>query len=691
MSVFPQGFTRRLHRAGVARVQFAYHWHSDERQFELEVLGEDGQALTLPPELEGEIREAVWNADLGTFGTYLWDLASGEVVPFGQLTYLTGDVLGGTYQVTFTGDPEETLAARITPDPRRVQVDAWVTSPDPQIREAVAGNRSVPDDWVTPLHGDLDPSVSWTMRDRPHRTLPLSKQQKEAGNPATLPRALDTLARSGWAQVRRAVAANPSTPGRTLADLAGDPEWRVRLAVLTNLSVGDDVRSALLAFFSGADVTLRRLTAREEPISPDLMSMYAADPDPTVRAAVMGRPDLPGDLLQKMKSDPHRLVQETLTCRPENGLEEEDPFDESWPPEEQWRVAQMPGNGELWGRHDLQMLALAPNLLPELRALFLTQPGMYWALLCRDDVTDDEVLHMARSGPANEWVVRLPDRTFPPAFFRTLLPQLNESEQRALVTRSDLPADVREELLTHGSPAVRASMAEKGALDEPLARRLAADPLDWVAEMLLRNPTLPPAVAREVLTRLGPGALNPFIHTKESLPPELLGVYAEVATGDVLVNLAANPGTPPLPIIEQLRALGADGILPLLSDPTTPPGMLARLVGTEHDLLLVRHPNFTADHLHALITQSVRRHRFWNSSYGDEHRRITELLHVMLSSPLMTSDLWDTLVTTQHLNGEQRAMIASRTDLPEFIAHRLKEDPVQAVARAVRRDLWPDL
>ncbi|OOV15029.1 hypothetical protein [Deinococcus sp. LM3] len=690
MSVFPQDFTRRLQRAGVGRVQFAYHWHSDERHLDLEVLDEDGQALTLTSELEGEIREAVWNADLGTFGTYLWDLASGEVMPFGQLTYLTGDVLGGTYQVTFTGDPEETLAARSTPDPTRAQVNAWVASPDPKLRVAVAGNLSVPDAWVTPLLGDLDPLVVQVMAARPGRAPLLSTHLTDAGNPMTLPRALDTLARSEWAQVRRAVAANPSTPGRTLADLAGDPEWRVRLAVLTNLSVGDDVRSALLAFFSGADENLRRTVARNEPIPPDLLGAYATDPDPTVRAAVMGRADLPGDLLQKMKSDPHRLVQEALTYRPENGLEEEDPFDESWPPEEQWRVAQMPGNGELWGRYDLQMLAWAPNLLPEIRALFLTQPGMYWALLCRDDVTDDEVLHMARSGPANEWVVRLPDRTFPPAFFRTLLPQLNESEQRELVTRSDLPADVREELLTHGSPAVRASMAEKGALDEPLARRLAADPVDWVAKMLLRNRTLPPGVAREVLAHLGPGVLNPYIHTTE-LPPELLGVYAEVATGDVLVNLAANPCTPPLPIIEQLRSLEADGILPLLSDPTTPPGMLARLVGTEHDLLLVRHPNFTADHLHALITQSVRRHRFWNSSYGDEHRRITELLHVMLSSPFMTSDLWDTLVTTQLLNGEQRAMIASRTDLPEFIARRLKEDPVQAVARAVRRDLWPDL
>ncbi|GGR47929.1 hypothetical protein GCM10008959_06410 [Deinococcus seoulensis] len=690
MSVFPQDFTRRLQRAGVGRVQFAYHWHSDERHLDLEVLDEDGQALTLTSELEGEIREAVWNADLGTFGTYLWDLASGEVMPFGQLTYLTGDVLGGTYQVTFTGDPEKTLAARSTPDPTRAQVNAWVASPDPKLRVAVAGNLSVPDAWVTPLLGDLDPLVVQVMAARPGRAPLLSTHLTDAGNPMTLPRALDTLARSEWAQVRRAVAANPSTPGRTLADLAGDPEWRIRLATLSNPSVGDDVRSALLAFFSGADVNLRRTVARNEPIPPDLLGAYATDPDPTVRAAVMGRADLPGDLLQKMKSDPHRLVQEALTYRPENGLEEEDSFDESWPPEEQWRVAQMPGNGELWGRYDLQMLAWAPNLLPEIRALFLTQPGMYWALLCRDDVTDDEVLHMARSGPANEWVVRLPDRTFPPAFFRTLLPQLSESEQRELVTRSDLPADVREELLTHGSPAVRASMAEKGALDEPLARRLAADPVDWVAKMLLRNRTLPPGVAREVLAHLGPGVLNPYIHTTE-LPPELLGVYAEVATGDVLVNLAANPCTPPLPIIEQLRSLGADGILPLLSDPTTPPGMLARLVGTEHDLLLVRHPNFMADHLHALITQSVRRHRFWNSSYGDEHRRITELLHVMLSSPFMTSDLWDTLVTTQLLNGEQRAMIASRTDLPEFIARRLKEDPVQAVARAVRRDLWPDL
>ncbi|NTX99875.1 hypothetical protein [Deinococcus sp. JMULE3] len=693
MSVFPQGFTRRLQRAGVARVQFTYHWHSDERQFELEVLGEDGQALTLPPELEEGIREAVWNeavwnADLSTFGTYLWDLASGDVVPFGQLTYLTGNSLGGTYEVTFTGNPEEVLAARSTPDPTRSQVNAWVTSPDPQIRAAVAGNRSVPDDWVTPLHGDLDPSVSWTMRDRPGRTLPLSKQEMEAGNPATLPRVLDTLARSEWAQVRRAVAANPSTPGRTLTDLAGDPEWRVRLAVLNNPSAAEDVRSALLTLFRGADVTLRRMAARAESVPLDLLSTYATDPDPSVRAAVMGREDLLGDLLNHLKDDPHSLVKEAYDLREDET--KEDPFDPSWPPEEQWRVARAAGGG-LELRHDLDSLAQAPNLLPDVRDVLRTLPGAISSLLRRDDLRDDELMDMLGNGPLPVWA--LPRRPLPPEFLRTLWAQLGADEQgqQSLAGRPDLPPDVRDALLNSGGVAVRGAMAVGAPLDEPLARRLASDPVDWVAETLLRNRTLPPVVAREVLARLGPDVLNPYFHTREPLPPDLLGVYAEVATGNVLVNLAANPTTPSLPIIEQLRASGPDGIRPLLTDPTTPPEMLARLVGTAHDLLLVQHPNFTADHLRALITQGIHSFRFWKRGHGEEHQRITELLHAMLDSPFMTPDLWDQLISVRAMNWELRQAVASRTDLPEFIARRLKEDPVQAVADAVRRDLWPDL
>jgi len=680
VSVFPQGFTRRLQRAGVGRVQFAYHWHSDERHLDLVILGPDGQPSDTLLELEGAIQAAIYEAcPVVGYGTYLWDLASGEVVPFGQLTYLTGDVLGGTYQVTFTGDPEETLAARGTPDPTRAQVDAWVASPDPKLRVAVAGNRSVPDDWVTQLHGDLDPLVVQVMAARPGRAPLLSTHLTDAGNPMTLPRVLDTLARSEWAQVRRTVAANPSTPGRTLADLARDPEWRVRLAVLDNPSVGDDVRPALLTFFSGADVTLRCLAAREESISPDLLSMYAADPDPTVRAAVMGRSDLPGDLFQLLASDPHGLVQEALAYGPDHELEV--PFDESWPPEEQWRIALMPRGGDSWIRNDLDALAHAPNLLPELRALFLTQPRMYFSLMWRPDLTDDDLLVMAQGGASSEWLRLLPGRPLPADFFRKLLPRLNEYERGVLVMRPDLPADVLEELLSHCSPTTWADMAEKGVLNEPLARRLAADPAEWLAGRLLANPTLPPAVAREVLDRLGPGVLNPYIHTTERLPPELLGVYAEVATGDVLVNLAANPGTPPLPIIEQLRSLGPDAALNLLGDPTTPPEMLARLVGTGHDLLLVRHPNFTADHLRAVITQGVRRH----NRYGSEH------VAALLDSPFMTPDLWDTLVSVPHLDWQQRAMVAARPDLPAFIARRLKDDPVQTVARAVRRDLWPDL
>ncbi|MFN4249816.1 hypothetical protein [Deinococcus sp.] len=685
MSVFPAGFTRRLHRAGVGRVQFAHHWHSDEMQLELEVLDEDGQALTLPPELEGAIREAIDSADLGGYGAYLWDLASGEVVPFGQLSYLTGDSLGGTYQVTFSGDPEEVLAARSTPDPTREQVDTWVASPDPQIREAVAGNLSVSDDWVTPLYGDLDPSVVQIMEDRPRLTLPPSAHLTEAGNPVTLPRTLDTLARSEWAQVRRAVAANPSTPGRTLADLAGDPEWRVRLAVLKNPSVGEDVRSALLAFFGGADVNLRRTVARNEPIPPDLLGAYATDPDPTVRAAVMGRADLPAELLEHLRADPHPLVQEAHAYR-QDGTDEE-PFDPSWPPEEQWRVVGQLREGR--GGSGLSDLTRTPNLLPEIRAALLGHPAAAYGLLQRQNLTDAELLVMAGHGPLP--VRALPDRPLAAEFFRKLLPGLGAYDQGELAERTDLPPDVRDTLLNSNNGQVRRNMAQKAPLDEPLARRLASDPEAWVAWALLENPTLPPAVAREVLTRLGPGALNPFIHTKESLPPELLGVYAEVATGDVLLNLATNPTTPPLPIIEQLRALGLDAVLILLTDPTTPAAMLARLVGTAHDLLLVRHPNFTEDHLRALITQSVHSHRFWNSSYGEENRRITELLHAMLSSPFMTPDLWDTLVSVQHLRWEMRVTVASRTDLPEFIARRLKEDPVQVVADAVREDLWPDL
>ncbi|GGR90643.1 hypothetical protein [Deinococcus sedimenti] len=684
MSVFPQGFTRRLQRAGVTRVQFAYHWHSDEMQLELEVLGEDGQALTLPPELQGEIREGIYRADLGGYRTYLWDLASGEVVPFGQLTYLTGDSQDGTYQVTFTGDPQETLAAHSTPGPTREQVDAWVTSPDPQVRAAVAGNRSVPDDWVTPLHGELDPSVAWAMRDRPRRTLSLSKQQTEAGNPATLPRTLDTLARSQWAQVRRAVAANPSTPGRTLTDLAGDPEWRVRIAVLNNPSVGEDVRSALLTFFRGAGVNLRRTAARDEPVPPDLLNTYAADPDPTVRAAVMDRADLPAALLDHLKADPHPLVQEARGYRRDKTGEA--PFDSSWPPEEQWRVIQT-AEEDRWGRNAIWSLAQAPNLLPEVRDVLRTQPGAFAALLKRDDLTDAELMNMLGYGSLPVWA--LPIRPLAAEFFQKLLPKLGEYEQGELAERPDLPPDVRDTLLNSNNVEVQLNMAQKAPLDEPLAHRLASDPEAWVARALLENPTLPPAVAREVLARLGPDTLNPYIHTKEPLPPDLLGVYAEVATGDVLLNLAANPVTPPLPIIEQLRALGPDALPTLLTDPTTPPGMLARLVGTAHDLLLVHHPNFNADHLRALITQSIRSPRFWNA-FGEEERRNSVLIHAMLSSPFMTPDLWDTLVSVPHLDWQQRAMVAARPDLPEFIARRLKDDPVQTVARAVRRDLWPD-
>ncbi|GHG15023.1 hypothetical protein GCM10017784_01910 [Deinococcus indicus] len=685
MSVFPAGFTRRLHRAGVSRVQFAYHWHSDETQLELEVLDEDGQALTLPPELEGEIREAIDSADLGGYGTYLWDLASGEVMPFGQLSYLTGDSLGGTYQVTFSGDPEEVLAARSTLDPTREQVNAWVASPDAKLRVAVAGNLSVPDAWVTPLYGDLDPSVVQIMEDRPRITLPLSAHLTEAGNPMTLPRTLDTLARSEWAQVRRAVAANPSTPGRTLADLAGDPEWRIRLAVLKNPSVGDDVRSALLAFFSGADVNLRRTVARNEPIPPNLLGAYATDPDPTVRAAVMGRADLPAELLEHLRADPHPLVQEAHAYR-EDGTDKE-PFDPSWPPEEQWRVVGQLREGR--GGSGLSDLTRTPNLLPEIRAALLGHPAASYGLLQRQDLTDAELFVMAGYGPLPVWA--LPDRPLAAEFFRKLLPGLDEYDQGELAERPDLPPDVRDTLLNSHNGQARRNMAQKAPLDEPLARRLASDPEDWVTWALLENPTLPPSVAREVLARLGPGALNPYIHTGESLPPELLGVYAEVATGDVLVNLAANPATPSLPIIEQLRALGPDAVPTLLSDPTTPPTLLARLVGTVHDLLLVRHPNFTADHLRALVMQGIHWFRFLNRGHGEEHQRITELLHVMLDSPFMTPDLWDQLISVQAMNWELRQSAVSRTNLPEFIARRLLEDPVQAVANAVRRDLWPDL
>lgn len=670
----PAGFASRLARMGVARVHLAYFWHEDETRYEIQAKGSQGQAVTLTPGLQREVEEAVANADLPGDGAYLWDLDTGVITPFGGVGYLEGDAELGTYVVSFDGDEAAVMDAAVAKAPTTAQVQAWISHPDVSVRRAVAANRAIPDSWLSPLHGDLDNDVVRLMAGRDGRGA-VVQATRQAHDPLTLPRVLEALGHSDWATVRLAVARNPSTPARLLRELAQAPQWPFPLAVLNNASCPPDLRGPLLETLGGITaVETQHDIARRREAPWALLVRWLGSPDPFLRARIAEHANTPDDELKALSMDPDDTVR-TAVRRRRRQQGRPTPYDPAWPPEEQWRVARSGDNEEA-----LRALGEAPNLDPAVRTFLLAQPEGWTAVVHRPDVTEADLLNLLNARPVQLW--RFNGRAeLPPAVLRRLAEQHNPDGRAEVAGWPGLPHDLVLTLAHDPVPEVRRAIAEQQGLTPDLAQTLADDPLPWVAECLLRNPTLPPAVARSVLTRVGPGALNPYLHTQDPLPAPLLEVYSAFATGETLLALAHNPRTPSSPLVNELRALGHTALEVLIARPATPPATLARLVVSPHDQALIQHPNCTAAVLRELITQRVKRFSFWNS-LGNEAQLVPDLL----SSPLLTSDLWDLLVRVENLQADTRAQVAAHPDLPHFIALRLAEDPVGAVVDALRRN-----
>ncbi|PTA69091.1 hypothetical protein [Deinococcus arcticus] len=669
----PAGFARKLARLGVARVRLAYLWHEDEMRYEVQALDGQGRAVPLDHDTRREVEEAVEHADLPSQSAYLWDLSTGVITPFGEVTYLAGDSLNGTYTVRFEGNEELVLAVAAATAPSQAQVQEWVAHPDPSVRRAAALNPAIPDEWLRPLHGDLVFEVASAVHSRGGRAA-FEAERQQAQNPQTLPRTLDALSRSPWASVRLAAARNPSTPGSALRELARAPQWPFPLAVLNNPACPPEVREPLLNALGGVEAPeTRRAIAQAQDAPWALLSRWLDDPDPYLRARIARHAATPTEALARLATDPDEDVQMAVQERTE-----EEPYNPAWPLAEQWRVAHSPlQESALWA------LGHAPNLHPEVLAFLLNQPPQAYVVLHRPEVTDDDLLRLIETGPiATHW---LSERGGLSARVLRRLAQRPEAHLRAsvpsLARPTGLPGDVTAALVADPSDQVRAQAALHLPLSPAQAQELADDPAAWVAETLLRNPALPPEVARTVLRRLGPGTLNPYLHTGDPLPGPLLGVYSEFATGETLLALAQNPQTPSSPLVDRMRALGGAAIETLIAEPQTPPGVLARLVVSPHDGALLRHPSFTEAMLRDLITQRLKRFSFWNS-LRDEDR----LVMLVLDSPHMTLDLWEELVTPRNLQPEIRAQVAARPDLPPRIAARLAEDPVGTVVAALRRN-----
>ncbi|WP_221089020.1 hypothetical protein [Deinococcus aquaedulcis] len=671
----PAGFAHKLARLGVARVRLAYLWHEDETRYEVQALDGQGRAVPLDHDLRREVEEAVEHADLPGQSAYLWDLGTGLIAPFGEVTYLAGDSLNGTYAVRFEGNEELVLEVAAATAPSQAQVQAWVAHPDPSVRRAAALNPAIPDEWLLPLHGDLVFEVMSSMGSRRGHAA-FEAEQQQAQNPRTLPRTLDALSRSSWTSVRLAVARNPSTPGAALRELARAPQWPFPLAVLNNPACPPEVREPLLDALGGVEgPETRRAIAQAQDAPWALLSRWLADPDPYLRARIARHAATPAQALAVLAADPDEDVQMAVRERME---EKEEPYNPAWPLAEQWRVAHSPHQ-----RNALWALGHAPNLHPDVLAFLLNQPQQAYVVVHRPEVTDDDLLRLIETGPIATY--RLSERGGLSAEVLRRLAQRPEEDLRAsvpsLAKPTGLPEDVTAALVADPSEQVRAQAALHLPPGPAQAQRLADDPAAWVAETLLRNPALPPAVARTVLRRLGHGVLNPYLHTKDPIPAPLLGVYSEFATGETLLALAQNPQTPSSPLVEQVRALGGAAIETLIADPHTPPEVLARLVVSPHDGALLRHPHFTGAMLRDLIMQRLKRFSFWNSLWGEDGL----VMHV-LDSPHMTLDLWEKLVTPRHLRPETRAQVAARPDLPPLIAARLAEDPVGAVVAALRQN-----
>ena len=211
---------------------------------------------------------------------------------------------------------EETVAVEV--------LEFLAISSNWQIRQAVAGNRSVNEEILDRLKDDDDSDVASAARDgllslklpQEWRVLDDDQRIERLDEDTVAVEVLELLAISSNWQIRQAVARHQGTPDALLNQLAEDDDSDVKQAI-------EDRRLPLEWRQLDEDKRVRRIASM--PVETEILEILATSPSTRVRQSVASTTRTPVGVLEKLSQDNSYEVRETA----ENSLEQQE-LPEEW-------------------------------------------------------------------------------------------------------------------------------------------------------------------------------------------------------------------------------------------------------------------------------------------------------------------------------------------------------------------------
>jgi hypothetical protein len=401
---------------------------------------------------------------------------------------------------------------------------------DVAVRESLAGNPGVAR-WTWPALV-VDPSA------RVRRALATGQSQdfRPAADPPLPEPAQWALARDPEVDVRRALshrhglatrvglrlAADPSVlvrravalrwrpvPEAAVRSLLRDPDAQVRRNILLTGTPPPDLRARLLA-----DPETRREAARGARLDPDDVAALVADADPAVREGVAGNPWVPLAQVLPLAQDPDEEVRAAVMLRPDlpgdvreriaSTVEPHDYHVAAWLTPDRATLAQRLAQVESRFIFFRRAVAYSPDLPATAVTRLAGDEDHSVRLLLAENHPDAPAGILpdlvARAGHAAWELVK--HRNMPAHALAEFARSDDELLRRVAATGPNLPTAAAIALAGHADHVTRQLVAANPALPLPEVVRMLDHP--WLAEAAARNPRLPPALARELLAGTAP-------------------------------------------------------------------------------------------------------------------------------------------------------------------------------------------
>jgi Leucine rich repeat variant len=506
---------------------------------------------------------------------------------------------------------------------------------------------------------------------------------------------------ANW-RVRQACARNPATPTSLLARLAADADRDVRMAVGRNPSTSINVGKRLAVDLDDGV----RLSVVATAADTATLRLFAHETDSAVRAAAVGNPALPDDLVLSLVRQGDTIVRRAAAGRASLSVDTFVELVET--DDDDVRLA-------LLRRPDLPAGALARLLAPELAAdarvlvntperlapervvaLVAAVPWVVPAITDRDDLAGV----VQALGASTEWRSRQRAADRAGADHVDLLVRLSTDHdhdvRQAVARNMATPAHIVERLSADDSAPVRRAALERPDLGADTVSRLLHDDDADVRAAALCHPSCPAHLADEqraldgggrlpssVLRAAAGGAMQRRLavarHPRATA--KLLTALAKDDYWQVREAVAANPNAPVTVLTRLANDSDRDVRRAVAAHARTPRSVLDGLVVDGSDIVrkqAIMHPNLDSEGRQLMLAALARR----SSRSSSEATRTAAAASPFLPiADLRQRRQW------QSLDWWVRYGVAVNQRTPRAVLERLADDGHVAVRAAARTQL----